>query len=728
MAAKKKPSREVAEKASTEQQKRDLYVRLKSWFELEHMRQQVNRYQMALDCNYYDGEQWLPQEAADIRARGQNPVVFPEIKPTIDWLLGTERRTRRDYKVLARNAKTDEATQDAELKTSLIKYLDDVNRTPFERSRAFDDAVKAGVGWIECGVTGDPEDEPIYKRNESWRNCLHDSIGATRPDMQDGRYFFRFKEIDLDVAEAYFPKQEEELRRASTMGDWSGPDDGDWGGSWPAARVTGSTDMPMRWINYNPESDVLNPRKRVSLVECWYRAPTRETTGAGGSSMDRARMGMRVAIFTKFDLLIDLESPYRHNKFPFVPMWCYRRKSDGLPYGVVRNLRGPQDDLNKRMSKAQFLLSVNQLRIEAGAIDKEVMDLDEIREEIAAPDGIAIFAKGALSGLKVQVREHGDIAQGHLALAERDSMTIRSASGVTMENRGAGPNSQSGKAIIAKQDQGAMVTAEIFDNMLFAHQLEGEITVSLIEQFYNEEKTFSVTGDRYKLDYHTINGRDPVTGQVLNDVTQHKASFVIGEAPWRQALAEAAFESTMQMLAQLGPVAPQVVTAILDLVFEWADVPNKQLILQRIRSVTNVPDPDKGETAEQQEQAEQKAQLAKAEFEAQLASFRATIREAEAKGAKLEADAMAKSMETLLAAAQAAQIVTAAPQIAPVADELARSVGFNDMQGDGALNGPVPINPSPAVPDPQQADGALMGAQAGIESPEITGIAPGAPE
>ena len=115
-------------KKSDEQRKADLYRQLRSWFELETMRQQVNRYQMALDCDYYDGQQWTPDEAAKIRGRGQNPIVFNEIKPTVDWLLGTERRTRRDFKVLSRNERTDAATADAEVKTKLLKYLEDVNR------------------------------------------------------------------------------------------------------------------------------------------------------------------------------------------------------------------------------------------------------------------------------------------------------------------------------------------------------------------------------------------------------------------------------------------------------------------------------------------------------------------------------------------------------------------------------------------------------------------------
>ncbi len=731
---KKKPSRAITVSKSDAEKKRELYVKLRSWFELEHMRQQVNRYQMALDCDYYDGDQWLPSEAADIRGRGQNPTVFNEVKPTCDWLIGVERKTRRDFKVLSRQNRSKEATQDAELKTNLLKYLADVNRTPFERSRAFDDAIKAGMGWLDIGVTADPEDEPIYARSESWRNMLHDSIQAMHsPDPGEWRYCFRFKEIDLDVAEAYFPSQKEELNRASTLGDWTAGADDDWQGAWPTSRVSGTSDVPMRWITYNAESDVHNPRPRVSLVECWYRAPTSETTGQGGSSTDRTRMGMRVAIFTKHDLLLDLQSPYGHNRFPFVPLWCYRRKADGLPYGVVRNIRGPQDDLNKRMSKAQFLISVNQARVEVGAIDPDVMDEETIRSELAAPDGLTIWAKGALSGGKVQVREGSDLAMSHLAVADRDSAAIRSASGVTMENRGQSGSQQSGKAILAKADQGQMVTAEIFDNMLYAHQLEGEITLSLIEQFYTDEKTFSVTGDRHKLDYHTINQTDPVTGQRLNDVTRHKASFVIGEAPWRQALAEASFESAMNMLGQLGPVAPQVVTAIIDLVFEWADLPNKNLILQRIRSVTNVPDPDAGESPEQQAAKQMEADLKKAQFEAQMAQMRATIREANAKGQKLEADAMAKQMETLYVAAQAAEVLTMAPQIAPVADELARSVGFKDEAGDAPLDGSVPVQPQQPrpnlpggaqaqIPPPQQADGALAGSQAGIQSPEISGM------
>ena len=112
------------------------FAKVRNWHEQELMRQAANRYQMALDCDYYDGLQWTEEEMAVLFERGQAPLVFNEIKSTIDWMIGTERRTRIDYKILPRE-KND--TKGAEVKTDLLKYLEDTNKAPFERSAAFGD-------------------------------------------------------------------------------------------------------------------------------------------------------------------------------------------------------------------------------------------------------------------------------------------------------------------------------------------------------------------------------------------------------------------------------------------------------------------------------------------------------------------------------------------------------------------------------------------------------------
>jgi hypothetical protein len=722
---------------------KDKHARLYTWFTQEMARQSANRFQMAMDEDYYDSEQWTQDEAAVVRSRGQNPVVYNETKSTIDWLIGTERRTRTDFTVQARED-SDDAEDDAKNKTKLLKYLHDVNRVGSERSAAADDVFKAGLGWIEIGISPDPEDEPLYVRSESWRNMLYDSLGPRR-DLDDSRYVFRFRMTDLDLALAYFPKKEKELRAAAVSGsdqhylEW-------WNGK-PISDLETVTPMPGKWTMYDSDAWSNNLRERVMLIEAWYREPTTETTGKGSASIDRVRLKMRCSIMTEKDILMDEPSPYNHNKFPFIPLWCYRRKKDNAPYGVARPIRGPQDSLNKRMSKVQHILSSNQIMAETGAFDDEVMTAEEFREEMAAPDALGLLAKGGLD--KVKMHRENDVAEAHIRLSQNDAAIIRNAAGVTNENLGRDTNATSGIAVQKKSEQGSLLTAEIFENMLFARQLEGEITLSLIEQYYNEAKVFAVTGERSKREYVKINQRDPVTGKVLNDITARKAMFIIGEQQWRQSLQQAAYESLVSILAQLAPAAPQIVTAMLDVVIELApDLPNKQLIVRRIRSVTGMTDPDEKQTPEemaaQQQREEEKVkqeEMQQGMLMLQLEEMKAKIQKLQSESGRVDAETIKAIVTASYEALQGAQIVSTIPNVAPVADAILTGAGYKDVNG-GAAAIPTPSGELPeltpqdkhgdfvgAAPEPNDMNPAAPaqadGAQAGIETLRNDGTQPG---
>ena len=76
------------------------------------------------------------------------------------------------------------------------------------------------------------------------------------------------------------------------------------------------------------------------------------------------------------------------------------------------------------------------------------------------------------------------MASQAVEMARIHETLARNSSGVTQENTGRGPNSQSGKALLVKSEQGGLVTAEVFDNQLLHSQLVGEIEADNIEQFY----------------------------------------------------------------------------------------------------------------------------------------------------------------------------------------------------------------------------------------------------
>lgn len=686
---------------------RERHEMRKGWFLSEATRQAANRARMARCEAAYDSEQWSYEDAEELKARGQDAVVYNEIKPTIDWLIGTERRSRVDFTVVANEGPTDSdedlesADEDAQNKTKLMKWLDQCNKAGFERSWAAEDAFKAGIGWLEVGISGKKGDAPVFVGAVPWRDMLWDSVGSTHRSTRNGRFHFRIKVVDLDVAKAIFPGKHAELERCVQVGDnlqvfsdWYAGIGGLISGMDSFDQIGNDLDD----VTTSPV-DMFNTRKRVLLLECWSREPIARDDKADTGLNEPVNFAVHVSIMTEHDTLLEAPSPFNHDQFPFVPVWGYRHRRTGLPYSPIWPLLGPQTGLNKRMSKSLFEANANQWEIEAGAIDPEAMSADEVRDELNDPNGMVVWAHGALSGSKVRKVEHRGKASEQLGLAEADRQTLRSMSGVTGENRGERTNSTSGKAVLAKQDQGSLLTAELFDNILYAHQLEGELKLSVAEQVMAAPRVIpsvdGAPGERIRLN------QPQADGTYLNDITKRAARFTVGEQQWKQTYAEAAFETLMTMLTQLSTAAPQAVINLLDLVFDMhPNLPKKRAIVARMRSINGQADPDGKLTPEQQAEMEQKKAVAKANFEAQMAKLVADVQEAQAKGAVLRSEAVLKRLTSVYEAAQAASVLATMPELAPVADAILKSSGFEDQGADETVIDPIAPAPKPETPVP----------------------------
>ncbi|WP_203192981.1 portal protein [Xanthobacter dioxanivorans] len=662
-----------------------LHGALLDYYARELDRQNENRLEQAVDEDFYDSIQWRAEDAKVLKERGQAPIVYNVIASTVDWVLGTEKRGRSDFKVLPRRK---EDGKPAEKKTALLKYLSDVNRTPFHRSRSFEDSVKVGIGWLEDGIQDADDEEPISSRYESWRNMLWDTA-ATELDLSDARYLFRSKWVDLDISEALFPKRYEVLRRSLSDSD-STYFIGQYGDeAMDSAEYANETSGGLR-----PASYAQNHRQRVRIIEGWVRRPVMASRLKGGQFsgdlfdpsspghveqvnsgqaqlVEKVTMLMHVALFTSAGLLWFSPTPYRHNRFPFTPIWAYRRGRDGMPYGMIRRLRDIQEDINKRASKALAILSSNKVIMDEGAVD----DLDEFEEEVAKPN--AIIVKKADKELKIDVDR--DLSQWHLELMSRSIQMIQQQSGVTDELLGRTTNAQSGIAVQRRQEQGSLTTTKLFDNLRLASQVQGEKQLSLVEQFMSEEKQFRITNMRGGPEFVTVND-----GLPENDIVRTKADYVISDADWRATMRQAAADQLMEMLTKL---PPEVAMTMLDLVVENMDLPNRDEIVKRIRSITGQRDPDADEpTQEEMVQAEQaqKAQAVQEQaLQLQLRGQAAQIAKTEADTAKIGAqiaDLQSKlagtNVATQRAAIDTAQTAAVAPMLAPVADQILNEAGF----------------------------------------------------
>jgi hypothetical protein len=662
-----------------------LHSRLMGYFQNEVDIQSQNRFEMAEDEDFYDGIQISEEDMQILKDRGQDVITYNVLAQSINWIIGSEKRARTDFKVLPR---TKEDAVSADLKTSLLKYLSDCNRTVFHRSRAFEDAVKAGIGWLEDGVAdGGDGEEPIYSRYESWRNIVADS-SSTEMDCSDGRYIFRNKWVDLDIAIALFPEREDMLRRSAVeSGSMAGDMDGD--------EIMDYRENHNEAMAMSTHDNTGSHRDRVRLIEAWYRKPERvsrfvdgamageavdpnnpqhasELQAGHSATAERLAMTMHCAIMTAVGMCHMEKSPYRHNKFPFTPVWGYRRGRDGAPYGAVRGLKGMQKDINKRAAKSLFIMSTNKTIMDKGAVD----DMSVFLEEVARPDGV--IEKNPGKALEINVDR--ELSPAHMDQMSRSIGLVQSVSGVTDEQMGRTTNAKSGVAIQARQEQGGMSTSKLFDNMRFAVQVQGEKQLSLGEQYTTDTKQFRITNQRGSADHVTVND-----GLPENDITRSKADFVISDVAWNATIRQAQSEQLMDAISKL---PPEIGIRLLDLAVESMDLPNRDELVKRIREVNGMKDPDGGEpTPEEQQALDQAAQAQQAQQQLQQAMAEAQLRKLNSDAAKNEAAAQAQAQESLskmanqgvatqAAAIAAAQAAMTSPALLPVADTILHEAGF----------------------------------------------------
>lgn len=663
-------------------------------------RQYENRAEQQIDEDFYDNIQWTETDARELRDRGQVPLVYNVISTALNWVTGTQKRSRMDYKVLPRRK---EDAKPAEAKTGLLKYLSDINRTPFARSKAFEDAAKVGVGWLECGIEDNDTGDPVYSRYESWRYMLWDST-AKEDDITDARYITRTKWVDTDILTAMFPARAQLIQESVDITQIyaSGVEaEGDEAmDAWEiAAEQSGLLHEPINGVT----------RPRVRVMEMWFRRPSNHYKMIGGvfagDSYDfsdahdreilsgRAQLakkpGMRmyVALFTAKGFLWFGPSPYRHNRFPFTPIWANRRGRDGMPYGMIRGLRDIQFDVNKRASKALFILSTNKTIMDEDALPDD-MSIDEFAEEVAKPD--AIIRKKP--GKQLEINVDRDLADAHLAMLSRSIAMIQQSSGITDELMGRHTNATSGIAIQRRQDQGSTTTTNLFDKLRFAMQVHGEKELSLVEQYYTKQKQFRITSMRGTPTYVMVN-----SGLPKDDITRTKADFIISEADWHASIRQAAAEQLLQAMQALAPAAPQVALAMIDLVVENMDIPNREEIVQRIRQATGLSDPDAEEPSPEQIAAAQRKQhiqqmqdaTAQAELATKMANAKlmgakaqsalADVSQRQAQIKLLLAQAVDQNADAMSKAIAAALQILAQPDVTPIADHLLSEAGFEGV-------------------------------------------------
>jgi len=308
-------------------------------------------------------------------------------------------------------------------------------------------------------------------------------------------------------------------------------------------------------------------------------------------------------------VLHDDWSPYEH--FTLVPYFPYWRR--GKPFGMVRNLISPQEQLNKISSQELHIVNTTANSgwvVESGSLTG--MNADDLEEHGAETGLVLEFNRGSTPPGKIPPNQ---IPTGLDRISQKAALNIKQISGISDSMLGTDGAEVSGIAIQAKQNRGVLMIQVPLDNLKKTRQYLAEKVLNLVQRYYTEERIVQITDEADPFKPRVPMAVNQVTpeGQIINDLTLGEYDVIIATAPARDNFDEVQFAEAVE-LRKVGVPIPD------DLIVEYSHLARKADIAQRIRQMQGTEPP----TPEQ-------AQLAQFEMESRIRSTQLEI-------AKLEAE------------------------------------------------------------------------------------------
>ncbi|MCD9504531.1 portal protein [Photobacterium phosphoreum] len=598
-------------------------------------------------CAYYDGNQIAPEVMAKLRERSQPITMHNLIAPTINGVLGMEAKTRTDLLVTA-----DDPGEEMEVLAEAInaEFADVCRLSRLDKARAdaYASMIKCGIGFVE--VFRNPD---LFGSKYKIKNVARDEVFwdwlSTESDWSDARWVMRRRWIDADELISLMPNKAEIINNA--VNAWHNFVDVDHIEGMDANLVNAHAEYTS-WSREDSEWLSAN-RKRIRLQIIYYRhierKPVIELSNgriieyqkdniahatAVGMGKVQIQMAQTSTIIESWYAgphhLGDKVCDAPHGMFPIVPFFGYRKDSSGEPYGLIEGAIPAQDEVNFRRIKLTWLLQAKRVIMDEDATQ---MSQQKVMEEVERPDGLIKLNPERHNQKSIaevfQVQQDFNIASQQFSVMQESMKLIQDSMGVYASFLGQDSGAKSGIAIANLVEQGATTLAEINDNYRFSCQLIGELILGYVLQDMQGKRNYKVMTNRNgKLKRKAVMINEETDQGLNNDVSRLRAHIALAPIQQTSAYKSQLAERMMQMTGQL---PPQVQSAVIDLVLELSDVPNKAEFMERVRGALGV-----GKDADDMTPEEQQA--AQAEAQQQQEQQALVMRELTAKVEKLEAE------------------------------------------------------------------------------------------
>ncbi len=585
---------------SVESESNNRLAILRTWFEdaVQHRRKWSD--QSSEDYQFYYGEQWPTNGNNPLNDGGRPNLTINKIKNIVNVVIGYQTQNRFEPDFLPRTAGD---LKLADIRKHVTKYIFDQCDYPTIETQVFKDMCIGGIGWLYAGYCYD-EHYPqgrIDIRRVSPFDVYYDPE-ARELDLSDCEYMIYATWQSKGKVARLFPEYADSIYLLNDDQDISEDTAGQAG--------RGSASVDPIWF--------ISEKKKIRLVTCWYK--TYETTeyvinpddgemiplpeGMKGKipkdniARTDSQCVIRCATFIQNILLEDIPSPYENGLLPLIPLVGYYTAEGDTPAGIVRDIKDPQLEINKRRSQIMHIINTtawNGWIAEVGAMSKE--QKDNFRKYGSKPGWVAEVNQGSLTSGKLQEIKPKPLPAAIAQLEQAFETDLKSITGINEELLGSDvPKQSSGRAIELRQRSAITQIALLFDGLRdmklrLMRCLWGRGSKrGLVQQFYKEPMMLRITADNEEPSFKKVNqpwavGVDDggqVIYQTLNDLEAGEFDIVITESPATPTKRYADFLAFMELMKT--PLGQTIAEVAPDLFLEYSDLPNKKNIADRLRA------------------------------------------------------------------------------------------------------------------------------------------------
>ncbi len=591
------------------------------------------------------GAQWDNKLKA---RRGDRPTYeFPKLAAHVRQVINEMRQNRPQGKVRG----TEEGDKGlAELMQGICRNIEAVSNADQAYDIAYDFAVKGGFGvWRICTdyANEDDFDQDIFIKPVRNPFAVKYDPAAIEIDRSDALYAFEEELISKEEHERRWPD--------ASLSDWE--DDSNCT-NW---RDKGQVRIAAYWWKQPKKVEIweLSNGATVSVEEMQDRAK-RQGHETSPEAIEALLMAEGVVVkrrreidshdvkmrFTNGHQWLGEEYDFPSKYIPLIPVWGNITSIDGEDYwyGMVRPNKDQQRLHNvhrtaaieavAKAPKAPFIVKL-----------KWIKGLERFWKNANAEDYPYLPVTDEAE-MMPQRAGQAEIPAALLQLAALDNEDIKASTGMHNPSLGAQSSETSGRAILARSQQGATATFNYIDNLAYAIRHTYKVLVDMIPRVYDTPRvvrTLGVDGgEKWKQLYQEV--IDPATGGkiVLNDIGKGKYDVAMTVGPNFATQRMEAVDAFTTMLGQMGPALPPPIASLMAYTaINNMDLPGSEEVDTAFRKLLvsqGALQPKEGEQPPEQQQPDPKmmADAQKAEADAKKSDAQAQLYSEQAVGQALE--------------------------------------------------------------------------------------------